>query len=87
MRCSVPEALVGRVGSLTVTARVNGGTIATQTWTAPGEYTFSAPVPKAQLDAEAVTVDFSLDKFLAAGQADSRELGLIVSSVELQPLT
>lgn len=84
LRCSVPDALIKRVGTVTLTAAANGGTLGSQTWAAAGEYTFSLPVPATLLDADVLTVDFSLDKFLTAGQVDSRELGLIVTSVALE---
>ena len=84
LRCSVPEALIRRVGDATLTATVNGGTLGSQTWKSAGEYTFTAPIPAAQLDTETVTVDFSLDKFLSAGQAEARELGLIVTSIAVE---
>ena len=84
VRCTVPEALISRVGPVTLTAKLNGGVLGSHTWSSAGEYTFSAPVPAGQLDAEALTVDFSLDKFLATGQVDSRELGLIVSSFAVE---
>jgi hypothetical protein len=85
LRCVVPEALVARVGPPTLTATLNGGVLGTQKWTTPGEYVFSVPVPPGQLETGSLTVDFALDKFLAAGQVDARELGLIVSSVALEP--
>jgi hypothetical protein len=84
LRGSVPEALIRNVRQVTLRASVNGGTVGSQVWNNPGEYIFAAAIPAAQLDAEAVTVDFSLDQFLKAGQADARELGLIVTSVELE---
>jgi hypothetical protein len=84
MHCSVPEALTSRVGAVTLTAKLNGATLGVQKWETPGEYTFTAAVPASQLSADAVTVDFSLDKFLPAGQADARELGLIVTSVAIE---
>jgi hypothetical protein len=84
LRCVVAEPLIAKVGAVTLSARLNGGVLGTVTWRNAGEYTFTAPVPAPQLDAGAITVDFDLDKFLPAGQADARELGLIVSSVAVQ---
>ena len=87
LKCSVPQAVIGAFGNVTLTAVLNGGVLGSQTWTSAGEYTFVVPVPAAQLDTEVITVDFSLDRFLAAGRADARELGLIVSSIAIEPLT
>jgi hypothetical protein len=78
---SVPDPLIQRLGTLTLTATVEGRTLQTATYSAAGEVTFKAAVPAPEFKAEAVTVDFALDKFLAAGVADSRELGLIVTSI------
>jgi hypothetical protein len=49
------------------------------------EHRFVADVPPATLGAEAVLIDFSLDRYLAAGTVDNRELGIIVTSVALEP--
>jgi hypothetical protein len=35
------------------------------------------------LNAPGVTFDFALDKFLAAGQVEQRELGIIVTTIGL----
>jgi hypothetical protein len=40
-------------------------------------------VPAAALGPDPITVDFAVDKFLPAGTVETRELGLIVSSVEI----
>lgn len=83
LRCSVPEALISRVGNVTLTARLDGKTLGTLLWKQAGEYTFTAPIPASLLQNEIVTIDFSLNPFLKAGQAETRELGLIVSSAEI----
>jgi len=83
VRLSVPEAVLRHTGPVTLTAALNGATLGSATWTAAGEYTFAAQVPANQLGADPITIDFALDKFLAAGTVETRELGLIVSSVEI----
>jgi hypothetical protein len=80
---SVPDAVLDRTGPVTLTAILNGRKLGSKTWSAAGEYTFEAPVPAAALGPEPITVDFAVDKFLPAGTVETRELGLIVSSVEI----
>jgi hypothetical protein len=84
LRCSVPEALISRVGPVTLSAAVDGSVLGSQTWKTSGEYTFAARVPATHLKRQAMTADFSLDRFLTAGQAETRELGLIVSSIAVE---
>lgn len=83
VRLSVPEAVLHKTGPITLSASLNGTKLGVKTWSTPGEYTFQVPVPAAALGTDPVTVDFTLDKFLAAGSVETRELGLIVSSVEI----
>lgn len=81
VKMNIPEAIMGQVKSTTLTANVNGAAIAGETYTKAGEYTYSKDVPASALGADAVTVDFALDKFLPPGAADQRELGVVVSSI------
>lgn len=81
VKMSIPEAIMGQVKSTTLTANVNGAAIAGETYTKAGDYTYSRDVPASALGADAVTVEFALDKFLPPGAADQRELGVVVSSI------
>jgi hypothetical protein len=78
---SVPDALIQKLQNITLTASMEGATLGTATYSAPGEVTFKAAVPAAAFKAEAVTIDFALDKFLAAGTVDARELAVIVTAI------
>lgn len=81
VKMTIPEAIMGQVKSTTLTANVNGAPIAGETYTKAGEYTYSKDVPASALGADAVTVEFALDKFLPPGASDQRELGVVVSSI------
>jgi hypothetical protein len=82
---SIPEAVISRVGALTLTARVNGTDIGSESYQKSGEYAFSKPVSASALKSgEAVKVEFELDKALPPGEADQRELGLVAVSVALK---
>jgi hypothetical protein len=68
---------------MTLSAKIGNIVLEPQTFSAAGDAVYKREVSPAALTGEAVTVEFSLDKFLAAGQVEGRELGLIVSSVGL----
>lgn len=78
---AVPDAVIAKLKSVTLTAEVEGVPLAAETFTKPGECTYRRHVPPSAFPAEAVTVNFALNKSLAPGQADHRELGIVVTSI------
>jgi hypothetical protein len=85
MKFSLPDAIISHVKTTTLTATAAGKQIGAQTYNASGEYVFTAEIPAAMFTSDALTVDFALSQFLAAGTADSRELGLVASTIALEP--
>jgi hypothetical protein len=85
MKFTLPDAVMARVKSTTITAAVAGKQVGAQTYNTAGEYTFTADVPGPLFISDALTVDFALTHFLPAGTADSRELGLVASTIGLEP--
>jgi hypothetical protein len=83
MKFTVPEVFIVKLGQSTLHCRVNGHVTEPEIISKAGEVTYRRTIPAAALGGEAVTFDFRLDKFFAAGQVEERELGLIVSSVGL----
>jgi hypothetical protein len=82
---AVPEAVITRLEAVTLTARVNGTAVGSESYQQPGEYVFTKPVPASLLEGgEAVKVEFELDKALPPGESDKRELGLVAVSVALK---
>jgi len=81
LKFSIPDPVILQLKSVSLSANVGGASIPSQTYTKPGEYTYSQDVPPSVLSGDAVTVDFALDKFLAPGAVDQRELGVVVSTV------
>jgi hypothetical protein len=77
----VADAVIDKLKSMTLSAAVNGVKLDPETYTKAGEYTYSRDVPAAALQGEAVTVDFTLDKFLPASAQDARDLGVIMTMV------
>jgi hypothetical protein len=81
---SIPEILIQKLKTVTLTATVGTTKLKSETYSKPGSYTFSADIPPEQLAKEAITIDFALDKSLAAGSVDQRELGVVATSAALE---
>jgi hypothetical protein len=87
MTFALVDALLAKLGPMTVSATVNGTAVDPQTFSAAGEYTFSKEVPAGALEPDVVTVIFMTDKALAPTATDKRELALIVKTIGLVPRT
>ena len=81
MKFVLPETVLAKIKTTTVSASVSGSGLPPETYTQPGEYDYSRDVEGRLLPGEAVNVEFTLDKFLPAGMVEQRELGLIVTSI------
>ena len=77
------EAVVGKLGPVTLSAAVNGTPVAPETFSQAGDFTYSHDVPASALGSDVVTVEFSTDKALPPTEKDKRELALIVKSIGL----
>ena len=83
-RFTVPDPVIAQVKTTTLTATAGGRQIGSATYSTSGEYTFTADVPPELFATDAITVEFALSNFLPAGSVDSRELGVIASSIGLE---
>ena len=81
LRLMVPEPVIQKLTSMKLSASLDGVALAEETYTKAGLYVYSQDVPAQALAKRVVTVDFALDKFLPPGEADQRELGLVVTAV------
>lgn len=81
LKFSIPEAVIQRTQSMTLTANAGGTPLSGETYTKAGDYTYQRDVPASALAGDAVTVEFALDKFLQPGTVDQRELGVVVSQI------
>ena len=63
---------------------IRWGVLPAETYSRPGGYLYARDVPPAALTAEAVRIDFQLDKAIPPGGGDLRELGIIALSVALE---
>ena len=85
MKLVVPDSVLSTAKSTTLSAAIGPTPIGSATYNKPGEQTFTADVPASLLGTEAVTVDFALSHFLPPSSVDQRELGVIASSISLDP--
>jgi hypothetical protein len=83
MTFTLNDTLVNKLGPVTVSARVNGTPIDSETFSKAGDSIYTHEVPASALGSDAVTVEFSTDKFLAPTDQDKRELALIVKTIGL----
>lgn len=79
------DAVVGKLGPVTVSATVNGTPLASETFSQAGDFVYSHEVPASLLGSDVVTVEFTTDKALAPTEKDKRELALIVKTIGLVP--
>ena len=77
------EAVVGKLGPVTVSAMVNGTALAPETFSQAGDFVYSREVPASALGPDVVTVELTTDKFLPPTEKDKRELALIVKTIGL----
>jgi hypothetical protein len=82
---TIPKPLIDLVKTTTLTVRIHGEKLPPESITQPGSFTFVRDVPPSLFDGDPVKVEFSLDRYIPAGKVDTRELGLIVSSISMEP--
>jgi len=81
LKFTVPEVLITKLQAISLSAAVNGMPLSPESYTQPGQFTFSRDVPANLLGSDSVKVDFSLDKTLPPTATDQRELGVVVTTV------
>jgi len=84
LKFAIPDAVISKLQSETVSASVNGSPLPPETYSKAGEFTYGKDVPSNLLTGESVRVDFTLDKAIAPSASDQRELGVVVLSVGLE---
>ena len=85
LKFALPEAVIGKVGAVSLSASVNGTPLSPEKYTKAGQYTYSRDVPPSLLNGDSVTVAFALDKPLPPSPGDQRELGVIATSIGFEP--
>jgi cephalosporin hydroxylase len=79
------EAYMKQLGSVTLSARVNGVEVGSETFTRNGQFVFSKPVPAEVLKGGSAMVEFALDKAVRPDGPNGAQLGLVAASVGLKP--
>ncbi len=79
----VPDAQSKKLGPMTLSAQINDAHLAPQTYAGSGRFTYSREVPSSVLQQQMIPVSFSFDKATPPSGAEARELGVVVTSVEL----
>jgi len=80
-KMAVPEPVIQQLKSVTLTATVNGTALPPETYRKAGEYVFTRDVDAKSLGGASAQVEFTLDKALGPVGNDSRELGLVATSI------
>jgi hypothetical protein len=81
LKFAIPDLVLAKLHSMTMTARVNGLDLPPEEYTQPGQHSYERDVPPSAMSGDAINVDFKLDKSLPPSATDQRELGVIVSAV------
>ena len=77
LRFTLPEVIVQNLKSVSLSASIDNFKLDPETYTKPGEYSYTRDVPAQYLQSAVVGVQFSLDKVLPPSSQDVRELGVI----------
>lgn len=82
---TVPAAQIARLKRLTLAASVGHTSFLPETYSHPGSFIYEREVPASLLHDQEVRIDFTLDRVSEPGSQDQRRLGVIVSSIRLEP--
>lgn len=77
----LPEQSANLLKRLVITARIKDRQLQPYVVPGPGEHVYSAPVPAAVLADDSTKVEFALSDAIPPGKVDSRELGIVVTSI------
>ena len=81
---SVTDVMIEKSGPITLSAKIGSTSLAPETYSAPGAYTYQRDVPASELGKSDVTVAFAVDKSMVPGGPDLRELGVVASTIALE---
>ncbi len=75
----LPQEHLAKLGPVSLSVAVNGTALSGETYTTHGDHTYTRRIPPGLADGVRLHLDFALDKALAPGARDSRELGVTIS--------
>src|SRR5262249_22572641 len=84
-RFALPDAVLLKLKTVSLSATVNGTNLSPETYTQTREFDYSREISPSILAGDIVNVEFHMDRFIPAGLVEERELGVIASSVGLEP--
>jgi len=82
---SIPDSVADRLRGVTLNASVNGQPLAPESYSDAGPHSFVRATPMEALKSAPLKFEFELDRALPGDELDSRERGVVVTSVELEP--
>ena len=81
---TLPAIVISRLGSVTLSASIQGSRLAPQIYRTEGPALYSREVPPGLLSGDTVRIDFALDKVMVPGKGDTRQLGVVADRVGLE---
>jgi hypothetical protein len=84
MQFALPAPVISRFKAVKLAVNIDGTDLPPTTYTKSGEFVYLRDVSPDLMKSDSVRIEFALDKFLPAGAVESRELGLIASSIGLE---
>jgi hypothetical protein len=83
-RLNAPEAVISKFGPITLSASLNGLQLAPETYSKPGNYTYTRDIPASALKGDAVVAQFHSDRTIPPSVGDRRELAVVAVSFALE---
>jgi len=82
----IPEIQIQRLGPMTLHAEISGRKLPGQTFSHAGPYKYIAQLSDSDPPRALECIDFSLDKATPPTAVEARELGVVVTAVEIEPV-
>lgn len=79
----LPGTVLSKTGPVTLSAVIDGTALPPEKFEKEGAQVYQRDIPAALFRGPSMNIEFSLDKFLAAGVVEQRELGVIVQTAAL----
>lgn len=81
---SIPQIVIDKLGSVTLSATVEGTALAPETYTHEGQAEYKRELAPNLVGGDMVHIDFHLDKAMPPANGDMRQLGVVARSVALE---
>jgi hypothetical protein len=83
LQFTIPQVVIEKNGSVTLSASVDGNVLPPETFTTAGEHTYKRDVPAGLFGGDSVKASFELDKAMPPAGGDQRVLGIVANSAAL----